>query len=256
MDYINLPQAWDYTTGSADVLVGVLDSGIDGTHPELSGMLVRNLCRDFTGGSQVVVTSPEDPCGHGTHVAGIIAAAGNNECGITGTAWNVGLVSLRVFDDNGRGTVAAVVSAINYAESVDIPILNFSGGWEGDVSDNTAFTAAVASYSGVLICAAGNAGEDNDGESPWNPASYEASNIISVGAINSTGDRCDFSNYGAVSVDIYAPGEDVLSTYPEHICENDVVFEDGTRLCEISSSARAAFEDYVDSNQITWDFFC
>lgn len=252
IDHINLPQAWDYTTGSADITVGVLDSGIDGTHPELSEMIDRSLCRDFTSGSEVVVANPTDPNGHGTHVAGIIGAAGNNSLGVTGVNWNIGLVPLRVFGSDGRGSVKAVADAIDYAERMGISILNYSGGWGPNVTDDAAFNALVASYSGILICSAGNDHEDNDGETPNYPASYTASNIIAVGAINDTNERWEFSNYGVNSVDIYAPGEDILSTYPEHICEIDIIFNDGTRFCEFSAANRIYLEGLVESNQFTW----
>lgn len=252
IDYIILPQAWDYSTGSSDIVVGVLDTGIDSTHPELSGMIARNLCRDFTSNSVTIETNPVDPNGHGTHVAGIIGATGNNELGIAGVNWSISLASLRVLDSSGTGSLTNILSAINYAESANIPILNLSLGWASGIVDDVAFNTAIEAYSGILVCAAGNDAEDNDGENPSCPASYSAANIISVGAINSSGKRCTFSNYGATSVDIYAPGENILSTYPIDICEDTIVFADGTRLCEFSVQNREYLERLVETHQYTW----
>lgn len=210
---LSLSQAWDFTTGANEIIVGVMDTGIDGTHPDLQGSIVNNLCRDFSSGEEVVVSSPVDPNGHGTHVAGIIGAIGNNNVGVTGVNWNVGLVSLRVFDENGNGYSSYVAEAIEYAERNGISILNLSARWyESAPRYDVALNTVINNYSGLMVCAAGNEGGNNDGNNPAYPASYSCDNIISVGSYDSNLNRSDFSNYGYNTVDIYAPGREIYST--------------------------------------------
>lgn len=105
------------------------------------------------------VATPNDPNGHGTHVAGIIGAQGSNNVGIAGVAWDVRLISLRVFDANGNGTLASIARAVNFAAGQNIPILNFSG---GTTSNDTNIRNAIAGYTGLFLCAAGNNFSDND----------------------------------------------------------------------------------------------
>lgn len=235
---IGLKDCWDFTQGSTEVVVGVMDTGIDGTHPDLSSSIINSLCRDFTSGQEVAVDCPTDSDGHGTHVAGIIGAVGNNNLGITGVNWNVKLVSLKVFGGAKNSLVSYVGAAIDYAQRVGIKILNFSGGWENDQQYNDmAFDSFIETYSGLLICAAGNDAKDIDAQAQY-PASYDVDNVLSVGAIDSSNHRCSFSNYGEESVDIYAPGENILSSFTESACEEGVTFYDGTKFCEFSHSDR------------------
>ena len=258
LNNINLPQAWDYSTGSSSVYVGIIDSGIDGSHPDLGNQLVRNLCRDFSSGQEVTETSPYDVLGHGTHVAGIIGAIGNNNQGVCGVNFNVGLVSLRVFDDEGDSNFSGILQAIDYAQRVNIPILNMSLGIT-DAFVNSYLSSYITSYNGVVVCAAGNEGYNID-NTPIYPASCTASNIITVGAIDSNNARSIWrsgsSNFGSNSVDIYAPGTNILSTYPTHLCDEfDYVFSDGTRLCEISLSKIQEFIQIIEINSMSWENF-
>lgn len=217
---------WDFSTGSNEVIVGVMDTGIDGTHPDLQDSILNNLCRDFTSGEAVEVSIPLDPNGHGTHVAGIIGAIGNNNVGVTGTNWNVGLVSLRVFDEFGNGYSSYVAEAIEYAERNNIPILNLSAIWfESSLRYDVALDTIINNYSGLIVCAAGNDGIDNDSNNPALPASYSCENIVSVGAIDENDERSVWnlwqsSNYGTNTVDIYAPGSNIVSTYPENMYDS------------------------------------
>ena len=129
IDKIQLRHAWDYTTGSSTVRVGVVDSGIDGQHPELRNKINVSLSRDYVPDQDLTPNSIDDVIdeyGHGTHVAGIIGAATNNLEGISGTCFNVELVSLRVCDSNGIGHVSRYYQAIDQAKNSNIPILNMS----------------------------------------------------------------------------------------------------------------------------------
>jgi len=131
---INAPAAWDISTGSNTVTVGVMDSGIQANHPDLTNrMSAAGLHRNCTVDPITVVATPTDANGHGTHVAGIIGAQGNNGAGIAGVAWDIRLVSLQVFvhdpaTGNATGNTGMQIRAINFAAANNIPILNLSGG--------------------------------------------------------------------------------------------------------------------------------
>lgn len=222
---INAPSAWDISTGSNKVQVGILDSGIDANHVDLKNNISSQpLHRDFTSGVEVKINDPIDDYGHGTHVAGIIGAQGNNGIGVAGINWKIELVSLKIFNQDGKSDNAILAQAIDYAALNNIAILNFSGGGTHDVS----LQNAIANYGGLFVCAAGNHSENID-ENPYFPAAYNMDNVITVGAsdINDQkSDWNDFNNlwglfgkagscYGKKSVDLFAPGTDILSTVPD-----------------------------------------
>ncbi len=213
---ISLPQAWDINTCDASVYVGVLDSGIDSSHPDLQNRLSYTGNMDFTSGSGVL-GGKTDPYGHGTHVAGIIAGVPDNKVGIAGVCWMVYLTSLRVLNSSGRGNISNVISAINHAQSRGIPILNMSLGGPADSLEQNSLRTAINNYSGLVVCAAGNDSQNIDNQ-PVYPASLNCSNMIVVGASNQSDAVASFSNYGSSSVDLFAPGERILSTFPEAQC--------------------------------------
>lgn len=209
---INAPSAWKINTGSSSVRVGVIDSGI-ATHTDLNANLVDGY--DF-------VTNTEDGSndlnGHGTHVAGIIGAVGNNSVGVSGVNWNVSIISLQVSND---GTIfaktSAAIKAINYAISLwgtenQIDILNYSVAGYGY---RTSIREVVRNYPGLFVWCAGNNSLNIDSYLSG-CGSFDLSNIISVGAINSAGEIPDFSNYSLSgdNINIYAPGVSILSTLP------------------------------------------
>ncbi|MBD5391100.1 S8 family serine peptidase, partial [bacterium] len=214
---IGLPKAWDITTGSSSVIVGVLDTGIDGSHSDLKQQIDNSLSRDFTYGDCRTVSIAEDYKNHGTHVSGILGAKGNNSNGIAGVCWDVTLVSLAVLE-GGIGDISNVIRGINYAEEQKIPLLNISlkcyQGWYGDVDVSAVYTAALKNYSGLAICAAGNENLDNDGDNPSFPGSVKLDNVISVGNSDVNDMKYSSSNYGKESVDLFAPGVNVYSTLP------------------------------------------
>jgi len=195
---IKAADAWDITQGSSTVKVGIIDTGI-ASHLDLNGNLDDgwNFVND--------TDSTDDTDGHGTLVAGIVGAVGNNGIGISGVAWNVKLVPLKI-----SGSTVEVISAINYAKNNGIPILNFS--WWNFPYDG-AFLNAITGYSGLFVCIAGNADKDID-NTPNYPGSYIVNNIITVGASNNNNTKWVDSNYGATAVDLFAPGENIISTFP------------------------------------------
>ena len=224
LDKINLPDAWKITTGSKSVKVGVIDSGIKADHPDLKDNVDCELSKSFVEGTDDS-DALEDVFGHGTHVAGIIGAVGNNSIGVSGTCWNVDLVSLKVLDDNGvcgnsNDKVSGVINAINYAKANNINILNFSIALV--VPKSKAFEETINNYPGLFVCAAGNElfNIDTAGQKRRiYPSIYTSDNIVSVAASNSN-DKIWYvekfqqgSNYGIVSVDLAAPGADIYSTY-------------------------------------------
>ena len=216
---INAEQAWDITKGSKDVVVGIIDTGIDGTHPDLVDNLWVNPNPNQNGYVNDIYGydfaahkggTPTDGNGHGTHVAGIVGAKGNNAKGVSGINWDVSLAWLGVSAGGDYIDDAACIEALNYANNHNIPITNNS---YGGSEYSEIFKQAIKNYKGLFIAAAGNDSNDND-EYPAYPASYDLPNVISVGAMNAQDNKSGFSNYGKNSVHIAAPGEDILSTLP------------------------------------------
>ena len=224
-DNIDLQYAWNITAGSSDIRVGVIDSGIDITHPDLVDRVCTYLSRDFSFND-----NPDpffDDAGHGTHVAGIIGA--NRDMGVPGVigvAWDVTLVSLK-FMHNRTGNSSNALMAIDFATYKGIEILNFSAGWwdsdPGQFSEYVySLYRAIQNFPGLFIAAAGNNGYDNDANGTF-PTNYRLTNLISVGSLSRNNDRSWFSNWGVNTVDVFAPsgdfdfetGDVILSTFPE-----------------------------------------
>lgn len=201
---VNAPLAWNYTTGSSEVVVGVIDTGIDYNHQDIAqNMWVSPNANLFYGWNFADNDDNSiDTDGHGSHVAGTIGAVGNNGIGITGVCWNVRVASLKFGLD-----IASAIAAIDFANNFNIQILNAS--WGGRAYSYS-LEYAIENYNGLFIASAGNNGTNNDIE-PIYPASYESDNIISVAATDPYDTLARFSNYGVDSVDIAAPGTDILS---------------------------------------------
>lgn len=211
---INAPLAWDVSTGSEDVKVAVIDSGI-AAHNNLNANLAIGW--NFVDNNN----NTNDVNGHGTHIAGIIGATPNTMNGVVGVNWNVTLVPLKITNDKVWLDTLAI-EAINWARNNDIPIINFSG-WK---FKSNALSSVIAGYDGLFVTIAGNNSSDNDIE-PNYPSDYShgqafSDRVISVGAINSNGEIAGFSNYGATSVDIFAPGDNILSTFPIDKCNSNL----------------------------------
>ena len=149
IEKIDLPSAWNITTGSLDVNVGVIDSGIKAAHSDLNANIDSSLSKSFVDDSPLT-----DEAGHGTHVAGIIGAVGNNNRGVSGACWNVNLISLKIFDSTGNGSAGDLAKAINYAQENNIKILNFSGSFYGDKDYKyycESLKEAINNYDGLFI---------------------------------------------------------------------------------------------------------
>ncbi len=227
---ISALRAWFKTTGSDKVVVAVLDSGVDYTHRDLvSNIWMRpddvpayvddelGEFDDLHGFDAADWRDPMDDNGHGTHCAGIIGAEGNNNFGIAGINWNVQIMPLKFLGAGGSGTTKDAIEAINYVidrkrKGVNVRIISAS--W-GSTQKSKALSDAIkrAGDEGILfVAAAGNNGDDSD-KRPHFPAGYDLPNMVSVAALDRNDRLASFSNYGAKSVHIAAPGKEILSTW-------------------------------------------
>jgi subtilisin family serine protease len=229
---IQAPAAWDVTQGSSNVIVAVIDTGVQLDHPDLAANIWTNpgeiaddgidndgdgYVDDVHGWNFVSNNNnPSDDFGHGTTVAGIISAVGNNAVGITGVSWHTKILPLKAFDSSGNGDTAWAIAALNYCIDLkrmgfDIVAANASWGGPGY---SRALQRAITDFGNagmIFVAAAGNNGQNND-TSGFYPASFGLPNIISVAATTNTDSLAGFSDYGKASVDLGAPGVDIYST--------------------------------------------
>lgn len=233
---IDAPEAWDITTGSEDVIIAVIDSGVAYLHPELDpntwvNDAELNGTADYDDDNNGYVddiygwdfwekdNDPEDYFSHGSHVSGTIAAQGNNGADITGVNWNAQIMALKI--GGIVGTLGDAIEAITYAVDNGAHVINAS--WGGGAFSQSLYDAIeYANDNGVLfVAAAGNDGVNND-QTPSYPSSYNLPNIIAVAATDQDDKLTNFSNYGGTSVDVAAPGENVYSTIPELTTEPSI----------------------------------
>jgi subtilisin family serine protease len=238
---ISAPAAWDLVKYTAEVVVGVVDSGVDYLHPDLALMLWENpgeipgngIDDDGNGFTDDVMgwnfyddnNDPMDHYFHGTHCAGIIGAQSHNNVGVTGVSWAVKIAALKAFGPLGGGAESDILDATVYALKIGIPMTSNSYGTNKpsqafiDVLDDT------EAIGMLFVASAGNAGKDSD-SSPLYPAAYPHSNIISVAATTPGDTLTGFSNWGKNSVDLGAPGLSILSTMPN----GQYALKDGTSM--------------------------
>jgi len=233
---IQATRAWGITTGSRSVVVGVVDSGIDINHPDLAANIWTNpgetpgngidddhngYVDDVHGWNFVDNTNNvADVYGHGTHVAGIIGAAGNNGMGVAGIDWQVSLMALKFEDSHGIGFTSSMLAALNYARMMrrdrGINVVATNNSWETSSGHSVVVENAIRAQgdAGItFVAAAGNNATNNDAI-PRYPGSYRLPNVITVAALNTTNSLASMSNYGATSVDLAAPGSLIQSTFP------------------------------------------
>ncbi|MBX7166445.1 MAG: S8 family serine peptidase [Pirellulales bacterium] len=230
---VDAPEAWQTTTSNGNVVVGIIDTGIDYNHPDLAANIWVNpgeiagdgLDNDFNGYIDDVHgwdfanddNDPLDDEGHGTSVAGIIGAVGNNNLGVAGLSWDSQLMALKYLNSERVGNTADAIAAIHYVTrmnrdfGINVRVTNNSYGVAGY---SQALYDAVAEAAGVgilVVASAGNSSSDND-LGPIYPANLEIDNVISVAATTRTDSLASFSSYGAATVHLGAPGENVYTT--------------------------------------------
>ncbi|MBY0148612.1 S8 family peptidase [Neobacillus niacini] len=207
IELIAAPKIWEKSKGKG-ITIAILDTGCDITHPDLSERIIGG--RNFTNDDDGNPDEYNDYNGHGTHVAGTIAAVQNNN-GVIGVAPEAGLLILKVLDKNGSGQYDWIINGINYAVDQKADIISMSLGGSADVPElHKAIQNAIANQI-LVVCAAGNEGDGNDFSDEFSyPASYNE--VISVGASNLQRRSSEFSNSNN-EVDLVAPGEEILSTY-------------------------------------------
>lgn len=232
---------WKKHVGARNIVIGVIDTGINYNHPDLQNNIWVNPGEfgidgengedkrfngiDDDGNGYVddwrgwdFVNNDNDPMddqGHGTHVAGTIAASGNNGVGVVGVMWRASLVGLKFLDKNGSGSLADAMKAIEYAIDNNIKITNNSWGGGSFSVAMEDLLKRVGEEGGLFIAAAGNHGANND-DRPTYPASYYADSVIAVAATDRNDSLAYFSCYGRESVDVAAPGVSILSTYEDY----------------------------------------
>jgi subtilisin family serine protease len=228
---INAETAWDTIFESPNVVVAVVDTGIDYKHPDLSRNMWTNtgetpgnnqdddgngIVDDIHGANFVPASATGDPMDdnrHGTHVAGTIGAVTDNNLQVAGVTYNVRLMALKFLDAQGRGSTTNAIRAIEYAIKHKADIMNNSWGG-GGASQALRSAIDAANNSGILfVAAAGNSGKDNDAE-PHYPSSYDVPNVLAVMATDAQDAMPIWTNFGAKSVDLAAPGASILSTVP------------------------------------------
>jgi subtilisin family serine protease len=206
---ISAPYAWNVTTGSHSVIVAVADSGVTSTHPDLKPNVVsgQNFVSDRPS------TSTYDGFGHGTHVAGIVGARSNDGFGVSGVSPNVSIMPIRVLDNTGSGYTSDIAQGFDWAAQHGAKVVNASLG--GPDADPVLSDAISGNPTTLFVVAAGNGspGTDND-NTPDYPCNFSLANLICVAASDSSDHLASFSNYGQNSVDLAAPGDQIMSTVP------------------------------------------
>ncbi|MCU1349933.1 MAG: peptidase [Acidobacteria bacterium] len=227
---VQAPQAWDSATSASGVVVGVIDTGADINHPDLAaniwtnpGEIAGNGIDDDGNGFVDDVhgwnfnsnnSNLTDNLGHGTHVAGIAGAIGNNGAGVSGAAWSAKLAILKGFD-SGTLFITGAIAAQQYANMMGFRITTNSWGWDNEAPSQAMQDAIAASETAgyLFIAAAGNLGKDGDAF-PSFPAGYLNSNVISVASTTASDTLAPYSSWGATRVDLAAPGDQIFSTWP------------------------------------------
>ena len=226
---IGAEHAWNVTTGSSSIVVGVVDTGVDYSHPDLAANMWSNPggkgnpdCAAGTHGFNAInrTCDPDDDHYHGTHVAGTIGAAGNNGLGVTGVNWTTSIMALKFLNANGSGTTADAVAAIQFAVQAKIDGVNvrvLSNSWGGGAFSKALLDVInlAGEHDILFVASAGNDADDNDVITRY-PTGYGTPNLISVAAIDNRDLLAYFSNYGATTVHLGAPGVSVRSTFPNN----------------------------------------
>lgn len=230
---MNLPEAWNLYTGSSTTVVAVIDTGIDYTHPDLAANIWINEADPPNGidddnngyvddrhGYNALARNgnPMDDHGHGTHVSGTIGAATNNGLGVAGVNWDVKIMGCKFLSSGGWGSIYDAMLCVDYVTTMKnrgVNVILSNNSWGGGGFYQPFYDALLRARSaGILFVAAAGNNSNNNDSNPYYPCGYGVDNVISVASVDSSGNLSYFSNYGASSVHIGAPGSGILSTLP------------------------------------------
>lgn len=215
---MDMEAAWDHVKDCSSIIVAVVDTGVNYTHQDLAANMWDGTAAGFPNHGKDFLDNDDDPMpqdasGHGTHVAGTIGAVGNNNRGTTGVCWQAKIMAVRVGNANGA-TTAAITEGVNFAVAQGAKVINMSlGGSTFDPAFDAEITNA-RSNGAIVVVAAGNETNNNDVTSPVYPCNFSQDNLICVAALDQAYALATFSNFGATSVDVGAPGVNAMSTWP------------------------------------------
>jgi subtilisin family serine protease len=234
---IQAPKAWDIlsTTGGANIIIAIIDSGIDLDHPDFACPNKLLPGGDFVNNDN----NPQDDFGHGTHVAGIAAACTNNRVGVAGVAWAARLLPVKVLDHNGQGSYSNLAAGIYYAVNQGAQVINLSLGGTSDSDTMRRAVSHAVTRGRLVVAAAGNFG--HQGNPVLYPAAYDE--VVAVAATDSGDNRAGFSEYHPY-VDVAAPGVNIYSTLPD----NTYGWLSGTSMATAFVSGLAALLWSADGN--------
>jgi thermitase len=224
---MGLEAAWSKTTDCSNVVVAVIDTGINLQHADL----VDNLWENGSGSHGYDFVNmdddPDDDEGHGTHVAGTIGARGNNTIGTTGVCWQTKLMAVKALDESGSGTTSGIILGVNYAVAQGADVINMSLGGGGSLDLAFRDSIEAASDAGVVVVVAAGNSNENVSITPTYPCSFTSENLICVGAVDQRYNRASFSNYSTSLVHIAAPGTNIVSSAMGPIAEETVALTSG-----------------------------
>jgi subtilisin family serine protease len=212
LDTIAAPAAWDVLTSASNIVVAVLDTGVRYTHEDLAANMWVNP-NDGSHGWNVLAgnNDPSDDSGHGTMVAGVLGAVGNNGKGVTGVAWRVQIMACKCFNSLGIGSISSVITGMDYAKTNGARIINASWGFTNSLALSNA-VYSLRDSNIIIVAACGNSAADID-LNPTYPASYHFDNVVTVAYTTRTDTLATASNYGATGVHLAAPGDQIYSTF-------------------------------------------
>ena len=227
LNTIDAPAGWNVLNSASNIVIAVVDTGVRYTHEDLAANMWINPDDGSHGWNALTQTSdPFDDAGHGTLVAGVLGAVGNNSKGVTGVAWQVQIMACKCFNNLSLGTVSDAIACLEYARTNGARIINASWGFPNSLAlSNT--VASLRDAGIILVAACGNSATNID-LAPTYPASYALDNIVSVASITRSNTLAASSNFGVNDVDLAAPGENIYSTFAA--TDNFYLTESGTSL--------------------------
>jgi len=256
---MNLEAAWDYVTDCSAVIVAVVDTGVDYNHEDLAANMWNGASPFLLHGVnfQDSTNDPMDNNGHGTHVAGTIGAVGNNGTGSSGVCWKVQLMAVKSLDATGSGLTSTISNGISWAASHGANVINLS---LGTGTDDPAMDAAITSAQtagAVVVAAAGNSSTSDD-ITPFYPCSSSPThpNLICVTALDQSYHLASFSNFGTTSVQVGAPGVNIVSTWPyavDRVKDDFTTWTKGTGWGQSTNFEFSSSGDSLLSNPANWD---